>query len=85
MSQGSEPAGNDGLPPAGPQVPADARDLDRDVLAYRREQRALRWRLRGQRWLGVPPHRSSGIRPLVAGFALLALLSAVLLVVFAAR
>lgn len=43
----SEPGRDDGnLPPANVVIPDDARELDRDVLAYRREQRAKRRRQR---------------------------------------
>jgi hypothetical protein len=47
VSFGGEPGRDDGsLPPAKIVIPDDARDLDRDVLAYRRELRAQRWRQR---------------------------------------
>jgi hypothetical protein len=43
----SEPGRDDGnLPPVNVVIPDDARELDRDVLAYRREQRAKRRRQR---------------------------------------
>lgn len=43
----SEPGRDDGsLPPVNVVIPDDARDLDRDVLAYRREMRARRRRQR---------------------------------------
>ena len=43
MNFASEPGRDDGnLPPLNIVVPDDARDLDRDVLAYRREMRARR-------------------------------------------
>ena len=49
MSFASEPGRDDGsLPPVNVVVPDDARELDRDVLAYRREMRA---RHRRQRFL----------------------------------
>jgi hypothetical protein len=42
---GSEPGRDDGgLPPANIDIPDDARELDRDVLAYHRELRAARRR-----------------------------------------
>ncbi|MBO0801754.1 MAG: hypothetical protein J2P25_01575 [Nocardiopsaceae bacterium] len=57
MSFGSEPGRDDGgPPPANIVIPDDARELARDVLAYRREQRARRRRewlmrlLRPARW-----------------------------------
>ena len=47
MSFASEPGRDDGnLPPVNIVVPDDARELDRDVLAYHREQRAKRRRRR---------------------------------------
>ena len=47
MSFASEPGRDDSnLPPVNVVVPDDARELDRDVLAYRREQRAQRRRQR---------------------------------------
>lgn len=47
MSFASEPGRDDGnLPPVNIVVPDDARELDRDVLAYRREMRARRRRQR---------------------------------------
>lgn len=47
MSFASEPGRDDGnLPPVNVVIPDDARDLDRDVLAYRRELRATRRRQR---------------------------------------
>ena len=45
MSFASEPGRDDsGLPPVNIVIPDDARELDRDVLAYRRELRAQRRR-----------------------------------------
>ena len=47
MSFASEPGRDDGnLPPVNIVIPDDARELDRDVLAYRRELRAKRRRQR---------------------------------------
>lgn len=47
MSFASEPGRDDGsLPPVNIVIPDDARELDRDVLAYRREVRAMRRRRR---------------------------------------
>jgi hypothetical protein len=47
VSFASEPGRDDGnLPPVNIVVPDDARELDRDVLAYHREQRARRRRRR---------------------------------------
>ena len=45
MSFASDPGRDDGnLPPVNVVIPDDARELDRDVLAYRRELRARRRR-----------------------------------------
>lgn len=47
MNFASDPGRDDGnLPPLNVVIPDDARDLDRDVLAYRREMRAQRRRER---------------------------------------
>ncbi len=47
MNFASEPGRDDSnLPPVNVVIPDDARELDRDVLAYRREQRAKRRRQR---------------------------------------
>jgi hypothetical protein len=47
VSFASEPGPDDGnLPPVNVVIPDDARELDRDVLAYHREQRAKRRRQR---------------------------------------
>jgi hypothetical protein len=52
VSFASEPGRDDGsLPPVNVVIPDDARDLDRDVLAYRREMRAKRRRQRFMRLL----------------------------------
>lgn len=71
MSFGSEPGRDDGsLPPVNVVIPDDARELERDVLAYRRELRAKRRRQRFARILG--PLRTSefgghaAIIPLIA-------------------
>ena len=53
MSFASEPGRDDsGLPPVNVEIPDDARELARDVLAYHREQRAKRRRERLLRMLG---------------------------------
>ena len=53
MSFASEPGRDDsGLPPVNVEIPDDARELARDVLAYHREQRAKRRRARLLRMLG---------------------------------
>lgn len=80
----SEPGRDDGsLPPVNVVIPDDARDLDRDVLAYRRELRARRWRQRISRLSG--PLRSPGfggratIIPLVAACLAISLVGGALL------
>ena len=56
MSFASEPGRDDGnLPPVNIVIPDDARELDRDVLAYRRELRAKRRRQRLVRLLPAVP------------------------------
>ena len=53
MSFASEPGRDDGnLPPVNVVIPDDARELDRDVLAYHRELRAKRRRQRLMRLFG---------------------------------
>ncbi|MBV9384633.1 MAG: hypothetical protein JOY82_16960 [Streptosporangiaceae bacterium] len=50
MSFGGEPGRDDGgLPPVNIEIPDDARELERDVLAYHRELRACRRRQRLRR------------------------------------
>jgi hypothetical protein len=52
VTAGGEPGRDDsGLPPVHIQIPDDARELERDVLAYRREVRARRRRQRLRRLL----------------------------------
>ncbi len=82
MNPGGEPERDEGgLPPVGIEVPDDARELDREVLAYHREQRALRRRARWDRVLG--PLRGHGaILPLIAGCVALSMLAGTLLSVF---
>ena len=82
MNPGGEPGRDDGgLPPAGIEIPDDARELDRDVLAYRRELRARRRRARWDRLLG--PLRGHGaLLPLVASCVALSMLAGTLLSVF---
>jgi hypothetical protein len=79
---GGDPGRDDyGLPPVDIEVPDDARELDREVQAYRRELRALRWRGR-TRWLVVPLGRDGMVLPLLAGCLALTLLAGTLLTVF---
>jgi hypothetical protein len=85
VSPGSEPERDDsGLPPVDIEIPDDARELDRDVLAYRREIRALRrqdrQRARWRRWLG----KDGIVLPLLACCLVLALITGTLLTVFTA-
>jgi hypothetical protein len=84
VNPGGEPERDDtGLPPVDIEVPDDARELDRDVQAYRRELRALRRSERHGRW-----HRSLSkdgvVLPLLACCLILALITGTLLTVFTA-
>ena len=64
MSFASEPGRDDGsLPPVNIVIPDDARELDRDVLAYHREMRALRRRQRLAAALPPVPGAGSAGRP----------------------
>jgi hypothetical protein len=84
LSFASEPERDDGsLPPVNIVIPDDARELDRDVLAYRREMRAQRRRQRLMRLLR-PFNRSglggpTAIVPLIALCLALALVGGALL------
>jgi hypothetical protein len=70
-------AGWDG-PPLDIQIPDDARELERDILAYHREQRALRRRRRLRR---VMPGQA-GIMPLMASILAVCLVAGMMLSVF---
>jgi hypothetical protein len=70
-------AGWDG-PPLDIQVPDDARELERDVLAYHREQRAVRRRRRLRR---IMPGQA-GIMPLMASILAVCLVAGMMLSVF---
>jgi hypothetical protein len=88
VSFASEPGRDDGNPPpVNIVIPDDARDLDRDVLAYHREQRAWRRRQRLLRLLGPLRSRESGgqaaILPLAATCVALSMLAAAMLSVVA--
>jgi len=76
-----DPGPDDGsLPPADIEVPDDARELARDVLAYRREMRARRRQerlLRVARRLGLTGHPT--VFPLIASCIALALLAGTVL------
>lgn len=84
MSFASEPGRDDGnLPPVNIVVPDDARELDRDVLAYHRELRARRRRRRALRLFR--PFRvrdasgQAAIVPLIAAFLAISLVGGALL------
>jgi hypothetical protein len=70
-------AGWDG-PPLDIQVPDDARELDRDVLAYHRELRAIRRRRRLRR---IMPSQA-GVMPLIASILAVCLVAGMMLSVF---
>lgn len=84
MNFGGEPGRDDsGLPPVDIEIPDDARELERDVLAYRRELRSLRRRARGRR-LARPFTRHGMFLPLIATCVALSMLTGALLSVFTA-
>lgn len=73
-----------GLPKVDVVVPDDARELDRDVIAYRRELRQQRRRERWRR-LGRPFTRYGIAAPFIASAVLVALISGVLMTVISPR
>jgi hypothetical protein len=73
-----------GLPKVDVVVPDDARELDRDVIAYRRELRQQRRRERWQR-IGRPFTRYGIAAPFIASAVLVALISGVLMTVVSPR
>jgi hypothetical protein len=84
VSFASEPGRDDGsLPPVNVVIPDDARELDRDVLAYHREQRAQRRRQRIMRLFGPLRRRGVGghaaILPLIATCVALSMLAGAML------
>jgi hypothetical protein len=82
VNLGGDPGRDDsGLPPVDIEIPDDARELDRDVLAYYRELRSQRWRRRARRW-HRPLTRDGMVLPLLAGCLALTLLAGTLLTVF---
>ncbi len=90
MSVASEPGRDDGnLPPVNVVIPDDARELDRDVLAYRRELRAERRRQRLMRILRpfrMPEFGShAAIIPLIAACLAISLVGGALLSVITMR
>lgn len=72
------------LPPTDTAIPDDARELERDVLAYHKE---LRQQRRRRRWDRVTRalSRNGGATPFVAGALLIALVSATIMTLFAAK
>jgi hypothetical protein len=76
MNPGGD-AGWDGTP-LDIQIPDDARELERDILAYHREQRALRRRRRLRRILPG----QAGIMPLMASVLAVCLVAGMMLSVF---
>src|SRR5579863_2007668 len=79
VSFASEPGRDDGsLPPVNIVIPDDARELDRDVLAYRREMRAKRRRQRFLRFFR--PFRTSEFGGHAAVIPLIAICLAICLV-----
>ena len=85
MNAGGDPGQDDfGLPPVDIDVPDDARELARDVQAYRRELRSRRRQLLARRLYG-PLTRDGMVLPVLAGCLALTLVAATLLTVFTAR
>lgn len=81
MGRNGDPQGDDyGLPHIDIVVPDDARELDRDVVAYRREQRQRRRRARWRRLLR-PFTRYGLAAPIIAAAVLIAVVSGTLLTV----
>lgn len=73
-----------GLPHVDVVIPDDARELDRDLLAYRREERQRRRHARVRRLLR--PFTRSGLAvPLIAGALIIALVGGALITVFGPR
>jgi hypothetical protein len=82
VNPGGEPGRDEGgLPPVDVDIPDDARELAREVIAYHREQRARRRRARWARLLG-PLHQHGAILPLIASCVALSMLAGTLLSVF---
>ena len=77
------PGGGSGWdePPLDIQIPDDARELDRDVLAYHREQRAKRRRNRLRRLAGpfTPFARHGSVMPLLASILAVCLVAGAML------
>jgi hypothetical protein len=82
VGRNGDPQGDDyGLPHIDIVVPDDARELDRDVVAYRREQRQRRRRARWRR-LVAPFTRYGLAAPIIAAALLIAVASGTMLTVF---
>lgn len=82
VSPGGGPDRDDtGLPPVDVEIPDDARELDRDVQAYHREQRAQRRRRRGGRLQNVLPGDGM-VMPLLICCLIFALITGTLLTFF---
>lgn len=73
-----------GLPPVEVEIPDDARELDRDIQAYRREQRQLR-RQRLLRRVARPLLRRGPVPPLVVGVLVIMALAGALMTLFASE
>jgi hypothetical protein len=77
------PGGGSGWdePPLDIQIPDDARELQRDVLAYHREQRALRRRKRLRRLAGpfAPFAARGSVMPLLASILAVCLVAGAML------
>lgn len=73
-----------GLPPVDVVVPDDARELERDMAAYHREERRRR-RMRRLRRLVRPVTRFGVAIPVITGALLIALLSGALMTAFGPR
>jgi len=74
------PGGGSGRdePPLDVQIPDDARELDRDVIAYHRELRARR-RRRWLRRLTAPLHGQGTVMPLLASILAVCLVAGAML------
>src|SRR5579863_1589343 len=84
VNAGGDPGRDDyGLPPVDIEVPDDARELARDVLAYHREQRSQRRRRLARQFFG-PLTKDGMVLPLLAGCLALTLVAATMLTVFTA-
>jgi hypothetical protein len=79
VTAGGEPGRDDsGLPPVNIRIPDDARELERDVLAYHREVRAKRRRQRLRR-IFTPISGPGTALPLIATCMALSLIAGVML------